>query len=259
MKIVAFVKQIPNPERLAELDPTTFALVRGEDQVIDDADRYGVEVALALRDANQDSEVIAVSMSPPGDTAGIRAALAMGVDRAVVVTDSSLAGADALMTAKVLADVVESLSAELAIAATESTDGYTGTVPVQVAALLGWPSVTYATAVTATESGLKISRQTDSGRDEVECDFPMVLTVTAGIVEPRYPSMRGIMGARNKPIEVLSLDQLLAKRATAEALGARQEVLDIRPALARSRGELVVDDGTSHERLVALFEEMKLV
>jgi electron transfer flavoprotein beta subunit len=259
MKIVAFVKQIPNPDRTAELAPGTFTLVRGEDQVIDDADRYGVEVALSLRDASQDGEVIAVSMSPPGDTAGIRAALAMGVDRAVVVSDPSLAGADALFSAKVLADVVESLSPDLVIAATESTDGYTGTLPVQVSELLGWPSVTYATGVTSTDEGLRISRQTDGGREEVECDFPMVITVTAGIVEPRYPSMRGIMGARNKPIEVLAIAQLAGRRSSGAAVSAREAIVTAEPAAPRGRGEIVTDDGTGHERLVTLLEEMKLV
>jgi electron transfer flavoprotein beta subunit len=256
MNVTVLVKQIPDPEQPSALDPGNFRLVRGAGLVIDDSDRYGVEVALMLRDSSGGGEVIAVSMAPDGEIAGLRAALAMGVDRALLVADPALAGADALSSAKVLAAAVARTASDLVITATESTDGYTGTLPVQVAELLGWPSISYATKVAYAGELVSATRQTDAGTEDVECDLPVLVSVTAGIVEPRYPSMRGIMSARTKPLETVSLAELGVDPA---ALGARQGVISVTAAPARASGVMVTDEGDAHERILDLLAELKLV
>src|SRR5204863_3297547 len=115
---------------------------------------------------------------------------------------------DALATAKVLAAAIQRISPDLVVAATESTDGYTGTLPVQVAELLGLPSLTFAKHIEVTDGTVKIDRQTEAGYDEVTSPLPALVTVTAGVVEPRYPSFKGIMAAKNKPVEELKVADL---------------------------------------------------
>jgi electron transfer flavoprotein beta subunit len=259
MNVTVFVKQIPDPEQPSGLDQQNFRLIRREGLVIDDSDRYGIEVALMLRDASDGGEVVAISMAAAGEITGLRAALAMGVDRALLIADPALVGADALSSAKVLAAAVERSRSDLVITATESSDGYTGTLPVQVAELLGWPSISYVTKVACAGKVLAATRQTDAGTEDVECDLPALVSVTAGIVEPRYPSMRGIMSARTKPLETISLAELGVDPRTVGASGARQEVISATTAPDRAGGVMVVDEGRGHERIVELLAELKLV
>src|SRR5206468_12879140 len=162
-------------------------LVRSGKLILDDSDAYGVEMALQLVDKAGGGEVALVSMAPNSEVSGLRTALAMGAAKAILVSDEALQGSDALSTAKVLAAAIKRLEPDLVIAATESTDGYTGTLPVQVAELLGLPSVTFAKHVEVAEGKVKVQRQTEAGYDEVECPLPCLVTVTAGVVEPRYP------------------------------------------------------------------------
>ncbi|WP_276943050.1 electron transfer flavoprotein subunit beta/FixA family protein, partial [Ferrimicrobium acidiphilum] len=183
-------------------------LIRGTKAILDDSDAYGVEIALRLAESAGGGEVVLISMAPNQEVQGVRTGLAMGAAGAVVVSDPRLAGADALTTAKVLAAVVKRIGADFVIAATESTDGYTGTVPAQIAALLGWPALTFAKQVELRDSVLSIQRQTEDGYDVVESPLPAVVSVTAGVVEPRYPSFKGIMSAKSKPVEQLTVDDL---------------------------------------------------
>ncbi len=167
--------------------------------ILDESDSYGVEMALQLVDAAGGGEVTLVSMAPNGEVSGLRTALAMGAAKAILVSDPALAGSDALGTAKVLAAAIEKVeSADLVLAATESSDGYTGTVPEQIAALLDLPSVTFAKEIEVDGGTVKVQRQTDAGYDDVECPLPAVVSVTAGVVEPRYPSFKGIMAAKSQ-------------------------------------------------------------
>ncbi len=252
MKIAAFVKQIPDQAAPQALDPDSFRLVRSGKMIIDDSDSYGVEVSLQLAE-KLGAEVVVVSMAPGQETSGVRTALAMGAASAIVVSDDQLAGADALLTARVLAQAVSRTGADLVVAATESTDGYTGTVPAQVAALLGWPALTFAKELEVDGSTVRIKRQTEDGFDEVEAELPAVVSVTAGSVVPRYPSFKGIMGAKSKPVALLSLADL----GVAAEVGER--VLGVRDAEARAAGEVFEDDGTAEERIVAFLDEIKVL
>ena len=166
-------------------------------------------MALQLVDKAGGGEVTLISMAPNGEVSGLRTALAMGAAKAILVSDDALAGSDALSTAKVLAKCVERAGdVDLVLTATESTDGYTGTIPAQVAELLGWPSLTFAKHVEIGDGKVKIQRQTEAGYDVVEASLPAVVSVTAGVVEPRYPSFKGIMAAKNKPVDQVTAADL---------------------------------------------------
>ncbi|HEX2039580.1 MAG TPA: electron transfer flavoprotein subunit beta/FixA family protein [Acidimicrobiales bacterium] len=254
MNVVVCVKQIPDPATPGKLDPDTKTLVREGKLILDDSDSYGVEMALQLVDKAGGGEVTLVSMAPNNEVSGLRTALAMGASKAILVSDDTLKGADALTTAKVLAAAIKRADPQLVLAATESTDGYTGTTPVQVAELLGLPSVTFAKHIEVDGDKVKVDRQTEAGYDEVECPLPCLVTVTAGVVEPRYPSFKGIMAAKGKPVEELKVGDL-----GIEAPIVGQQVVDVAAAEERQAGEVVVDEGDAHERIVAFLEELKVI
>ena len=260
MNVVVCVKQIPDPATPGQLDPSTKTLLRSGKLIIDDSDMYGVEMALQLVDKAGGGEVTLVSMAPNGETSGLRTALAMGAAKAVLVSDPALQGSDALSTAKVLAKAVERAGqADLVLAATESTDGYTGTMPVQMAEILGLPAVTYAKKVDVADGTVRVERQTETGYEEVECALPAVVTVTAGVVEPRYPSFKGIMAAKGKPVDQVTLGDLGIDAAQAGFSGARQEITEVVQAEERKSGEVVVDEGDAHDRIVQFLENLKVV
>ena len=258
VRIAVCVKQIPDPANPGRLDETTRTLVRDEKLVLDESDSYGVEMALQMAEATG-GEVVAVSMAPNEEFGGLRTALAMGADRAILISDEALAGSDALGTAKVLAAAIRRAEPDLILTATESTDGYTGTVPTQIAELLGLPSVTFAKSVELGDGEVTVRRQTEAGYDEVVCPLPAVLSVTAGTVEPRYPSFRGIMAAKSKPADRLGIADLGIDAAEVGWAGARQEIVEVTPVTAREAGEIVTDAGDGHERIVAFLEELKIL
>jgi electron transfer flavoprotein beta subunit len=257
MNVVVCVKQIPDPAAPQSFD-SSHNLDRSGKLILDEADTYGVEMALQLVDKAGSGEVTVVSMGSAADVAGLRNALAMGAAKAVIVSDDSIRGTDALGTAKVLAAVIRRDVPDLILCATESSDGYTGTTPVQLAELLGLPSITFAKSVTIDGSTVKVDRQTESGYDEVTAPLPAVVTVTAGVVEPRYASFKGIMAAKSKPVEVLSVADLGLSGAVGPA-GARQEITDVVVAELRTAGEKYVDEGDSAEKIVAFLESIKVL
>jgi len=259
MNVAVCVKQIPDPASPGKLDPSSHTLVREGKLILDDSDAYGVEMALQLVDKAGGGEVTLISMAPRNEVSGLRTALAMGAHKAILVSDDALKGTDALGTAKVLAAAVRRAEPDLVIAATESTDGYTGTLPVQLAELLGFPSITFAKKVEVVDGTVRVDRQTEAGYDEVECPLPAVVTVTAGVVEPRYPSFKGIMAAKGKPVDQLTVADLGLSAEEIGQGGARQEVTSVEPAEQRKAGEIVVDEGDAHERVVAFLEQLKVI
>ncbi|MGD1011438.1 MAG: electron transfer flavoprotein subunit beta/FixA family protein [Acidimicrobiales bacterium] len=256
MDVVVCVKQIPEEHDRIEFDGTSLFVRRDGKLVMDETDSYGVEIALRLVEQAGEGTVTVVSVAPHDTVSGLHTALAMGADRAVLVSDEQLGGADALATAEVLAAVIRQIAPSLAIAGTESTDGYTGTMPIQLAELLGWPALAFSSSLELIGTELRSRRATDDGLVELSCPFPAIATVTSGSVEPRYPSFRGIMQARTKPIEILRLSDLALDP---NELGPREEVVSIVPAPQRAGGEVIVDDGNAEERLIALLAEWKVV
>jgi electron transfer flavoprotein beta subunit len=259
MNVVVCVKQIPDPAAPPSLDSGSNTLARTGKLILDDSDAYGVEMGLQLADQAGGGDVTLVSMAPNGETSGLRTGLAMGAAKAILISDDTLAGTDALGTAKVLAAAIKRAEPDLILAATESSDGYTGTTPVQIAEILGLPSVTFAKKVEVTGDSVKVERQTESGYDEVECPLPALVTVTAGVVEPRYPSFKGIMAAKSKPVDSLTVADLGIDAGEVGAAGARQEITDVSAADSRQAGEIVVDEGDGADRIVQFLEQLKVL
>jgi electron transfer flavoprotein beta subunit len=258
MNVIVCVKQIPDPATPGALDPGTNTLKREGKLILDESDSYGVEMALQLVDAAGGGEVSLVSMAPNGEVSGMRTALAMGAAKGTLVSDPALLGSDALTTAKVLAAAIQKIGgADLIIAATESSDGYTGTVPEQLAEVLGLPSVTFAKKVVISDGTLNADRQTEEGYDEVTCPLPAVISVTAGVVEPRYPSFKGIMAAKSKPIDTVTASDLGV--TPVGWAGANQSVVSITQAEARAAGEIIEDDGEAFAKIVAFLENLKVI
>lgn len=251
MNIAVCVKQIPDPATPYELDGENHWVIRPEDQVLDDTDRSGVEIALQLAEATEGT-VTLYSMSPSGSLQGIRQALAMGADKAVLIDDESLKGSDALTTARILSAAMKQEGFDLVVAGTESTDGYSGVVPQMMSELLDVPCLSFARKVEAGTKTVTIERQTASGYDVVTSPIPALITVTAGI-EPRYPTFKGIMQAKSKPVTTL----------TAADLGidndAGQVIRSVEPVAARAGGTIVEDDGEAYTKIVEMLEQAKVI
>jgi electron transfer flavoprotein beta subunit len=258
MNIAVCVKQIPDPAEPGALNPDN-TLKRDGKLILDESDSYGVEMALQLVDKAGEGEVTLVSMAPKSETSGLRTALAMGAAKAVLVSDDALKGAGALDTAKVLAAAIRRTEFDLVLAATESSDGYTGTVPEQIAEVLQLPSVTFAKHIEVADGTVKVQRQTEAGYDEVEAPLPAVVSVTAGVVEPRYPSFKGIMAAKSKPVDEVKVADLGIETSAVGWAGAGQEIVAVDKAEERQAGEIVEDDGEGYQKIVAYLENLKVI
>jgi electron transfer flavoprotein beta subunit len=259
MNVVVCVKQIPDPADPGALNPD-HSLKRDGKLILDESDSYGVEMALQLVDKAGGGEVTLVSMAPNKEVSGLRTALAMGAAKAILVSDEALAGSGALDTAKVLAAAVGRVEgADLILAATESSDGYTGTVPEQMAAVLDVPSITFAKSVEIADGTVKVQRQTEAGYDECEAPLPALVSVTAGVVEPRYPSFKGIMAAKSKTVDEFTVADLGLDAGVVGWAGAGQEIVDVSAAPEREAGEIIEDDGDGHQKIVEYLDGLKVL
>jgi electron transfer flavoprotein beta subunit len=253
LKIVVTVKQVPDPNAPQGLEPDN-TIARDREVVLDPGDECGIEIGLRLKEANG-GEVVLVSMGPEKARDAIRKGLSMGADRGILVTDAGLAGADALLTARTLAAAIGPESPDLVICATESYDGSTGMVPPMLAELLGLPQLTFAKHVEVQDGRVTVHRQTEAGYQVVEAETPGLITVTAGIAEPRYASLKGIMAARSKEVKVVGAGDLGVER------GEPAEIVEsIADAEARQAGEVVEDDGSiGVERIMTVLQAAKVI
>ena len=254
MNIAVCVKHIPDPNLPGEMDGDRLKR-EGVQGVLDPGDEVGVEAGLQLKEANG-GEVTLVSMGPSTAMEAIRRGLSMGADKGILISDDSLAGADALVTARVLAAALKRESYDLIVAGVESTDGYTGTMPSTVAELLGLPQITFAKTIESDGSTVKVNRQTADGYHVVESPLPALVTLTAGVNEPRYASFKGIMAAKKKPVEELSLGDL---GLSGDDVGVKQKVTSQAPAEERKAGEVIEDDGTAAKRIADFLQEAKVL
>lgn len=253
MNVTVLAKYVPNPQGTPTLGPDNLLVRDAGDGALDPGDEYGLELALQLAEASG-GEVTVVSMGPDEAMAAVRRALAMGAHRGVLVSDPALRGADALVTARVLAAAVARTTYDLVIAGSESTDGYTGTVPVTVAELLDLPSVTAIRKLEPSEGGgFRIERQTEDGYDVLTSPSPAVVTVTTGATEPRYPSLKGIMAAKQKPVE-----QWTAADLGVGDLAATQSVVAVVDAPPKAGGEIVSGE-EAVARIADLLQEAKVI
>jgi electron transfer flavoprotein beta subunit len=254
LNIVVCVKHIPDPNVPPELDGHRLKR-EGVQAVLDPGDEFGVEAGLQLKEAHG-GEVTLVSMGPEQALEAIKRGLSMGADKGVLVSDESLAGADALVTARVLAAAIKRNPFDLVIAGVESTDGYTGTMPSTLAELLGLPQVTFVKALESSDGTLKTQRQTADGYHVVECPLPAVITVTAGVNEPRYASFKGIMAAKKKPVDQLSVGDL---GLSGDDVAVNQEVAELSEAEQRKAGEVIEDDGSAAGKIADFLKEAKVI
>jgi electron transfer flavoprotein beta subunit len=261
MKMYVCIKQIPDPNTVvSKLDPNTKRLVRsGVSLVLDPGDESTISAAIKIRDTIGDSEVTVVSMGPASTQEAMRRALAMGADRAILVTDPALAGSDALSTARVLAAVLKKEEVDLVFCSTESTDGYTGMVPGGIAEFLGLPQLTFAREITIEGRKAVIKRVTLTGYQTVECPLPSVVTIASGSFEAIYPTMKGIMGAKKKPFTQLSLADLGIEASQVGEAGARERVMAIGQVEARAAGQVIKDEGNSAQAIADFLQRFQLL
>ena len=252
VKIVVTVKQVPDPNSTTILEADN-TIARDREVVLDPGDECGIEEGLQLKEAHG-GEVILVSMGPERAKDAIRKGLSMGADRGVLITDEQLAGADVLLTARALAAAIKPEQPDLVICATESYDGSTGMVPPMLAELLGLPQLTIVKKVEVDGTTLKVHRQTADGYQVVEASTPALITVTAGIADPRYASLKGIMAARSKEIKQMGLGDLGIER------GEPGETIEgVADAETRKAGAVIEDDGHAVERIMQVLAQAKVV
>ncbi len=198
-------------------------------------------------------------MGPTSAQEAMRRALAMGADRAILVTDPALAGSDAISTARVLAAVLKKEGAELVFCSTESTDGYTGMVPGAIAEFLGIPQLTFAREIKVEGQKAVIKRVIPKGYQMVESPLPALVTIASGSFDAIYPTMKGIMGAKKKPFSQLSLADLGINPALVGEAGARERVLTIGTVEARAAGQIIKDDGNAAQQIADFLQRYQLL
>ncbi|MDA9275759.1 electron transfer flavoprotein subunit beta/FixA family protein [Acidimicrobiia bacterium] len=249
MKIAVCAKQIPDPAIAVSYEGG--AISRPEEQVLDDTDRYGIEVALQLKE-KFDAEVIVLSMGKLGTQKGIQQALQMGADKALVIEDDSLVNANSLMTSNVLSSMAKSAEADIIIFGTESSDGYSGVVPQQVSRYLNLPCISYVKGIEINDDTI-LTRQTITGSEKVTMPDKCVISVTASGVEPRYPNFKDIMAAKSKPVEVISISSI---ELTAIQ---NQEFVEINSISSDKSGEKHIDEGNSFNLIIEKLKEIKAI
>ncbi len=255
MKIVVTVKLVPDTNADKRIDPATKRLVRtGVDIVLNPFDEYAIEAALQLRDALADGSTVTIfTMAPESGREVVRKALAMGADDAVILSDPGLAGSDVWATAYAIAHGIKAGGFDLVLTGTQSTDAITGDLPGMLAEYLGIPALTYARELHVADGRLRVKRETETGYQTVSAPLPALASVTKSANEPRYPSLKGIMGAKKKDITALALADLGLTKAVG-ADGARTEVLALATPPARERGRTVnAADGADGARAVLAF------
>jgi electron transfer flavoprotein beta subunit len=252
------VKQVVDTEAEKRLDPDSWRLDRSVDSILNPYDEYAVEEALLLKEAHE-GEVTVLCMGPEEAEDAIRKALAMGADSAVMVSDAGLAGSDVQGTAYALAEALKTLQFDLVIFGNRSTDGETGCVPAAVAELLGLPLLSSLAKMEVDGSKAKVNRETEAGYISYECALPAVASVIKGINEPRYPTMKGILGAKRKPVDTKDAAALGLDASRIGLSGAKTRVTTARVAEARKAGVKIEDEGDGAKRLADFLASEKLV
>jgi electron transfer flavoprotein beta subunit len=252
MKIAVCVKQVPEGTR--RIDPDTKRLDRSGEGALNPFDANAVEEALRLKDAGGAGEIVLVSMGPAKAQDALRKALAMGADRAVLVSDDGVAGADLVATSAVLAKALERESADLILFGQQANDSDGAVLWAAVADRLRLPVVSQAAEVTHADGKLTVKRQTEFGYDVIETPTPAVIAVSDAINEPRYPSLKGIMGAKSKPQETVSLSDL-----GVEGAEPRTEVYALNDPPPRGESRKIDDDGNAAQAVLEFLVEKRLV
>jgi electron transfer flavoprotein beta subunit len=260
MNIVVLVKQVPDTYSERKLRPDGTLDRDATDAVLDEINERAVEAALQLKEANDGSEVTVLTMGPDRATDAIRKALSMGADKAVHLSDEALAGSDAVQTARALAKAIGTVDGvDLVVAGNEASDGRSAAVPAMVADVLGLPALTHAREVTVEGSTVTVKRETDDGITTLTAELPAVVSVGEKINEPRYPSFKGIMAAKKKPVTTLGIADAGIEPSEVGLANALTAVTSSQPKPPKSAGEKVVDEGDGGQKIAAYLVSQKLI
>ena len=261
MKICVLVKEVPDAAVEKRIDPSTGRMDRSGEKNLNPFDTHAIEAAMQIKEGGEVpvEEVVAVTMGPESAVRALHKAVSLGADRSVHLTDESLAGSDVAATGYALAKALEKESPDLVLLGQQSDDGECYTIGAVVADHLQAPSLTQVIKLDVADGKLRCERQAEYGYDTVEVELPAVISVGDAINEPRYPSLKGIMGAKKKPQEVLSLAELGVDSGEAGESGSRTMVLALGDPPARADARKIEDDGNAAQAIVDFLAEKRLV
>jgi electron transfer flavoprotein beta subunit len=259
MKIAVCVKEVPEANVHKRIDPSTMRLDRSGEGTLNSFDVHAVEAALRVREASGEGEVVLVCLGPPSALDAMRKALAMGADRSVLLTDEAAAGSDLVATTRAVAAALERESADLILFGQQASDSDGAVLWAAIADRLRRPLISQVAELTSADGSVRGKRQTEFGYDVIEAPLPAVVAVSDAINEPRYPSLKGIMGAKKKQQDTLSLADLGVEAGRAGEAGSKTTVLELGPPPARGDSRKIEDDGNAAEQVVEFLAEKRLL
>jgi electron transfer flavoprotein beta subunit len=259
MKVVVCVKEVPDASAPKRIDPESFRLDRSVPGALNEFDTHAIEEGLRLKETGGEGEVVAVLMGPVRASDSLRKALALGADRAVHVVDEALAGSDLVATSKTLAKAVEREEADLVLFGQQAGDSDGAVLWAAVAERLHLPVISQAASLEIADGKAKVKRQTEYGYDVIEAPTPCVVAVSDAINEPRYPSLKGIMGAKKKPQDTVSAGDLGLDSSDLGETGSRTEVYAVGEPPPRGESRRIEDNGNAAEAIVEYLTEKKLL
>lgn len=263
MKIVVTVKQVPDTNAEKTFDPATKRLNRSSvENVLNPFDEYAIEEALRIKEAvGGDSTVTILTMAPQSGVDIVRKALGMGADNAVMISDPAIGGSDTMATAYLIALALKHVGFDLILSGTQSTDAINSIVPAAVAEHLAIPCLTYAKKVSVRDGSIEVQRETESGYLRVTAPLPALVSVTKSINEPRYPTLKGIMGAKKKEVKALTLADIGADAARLGDQGSKTAVDSFTAVAARVKGTVIQasDPREGAQKIMNFLIEKKLI
>src|SRR5947199_7367138 len=263
MKICVLVKEVPDAAVDKRINPSTGRLDRSGEKNLNPFDTHAIEAAMQLKEggALDVDEVVAVTMGPETAVRALHKAVSLGADRSVHLTDEALAGSDVVATGYALAQALKAENPDIVLLGQQSDDGECYTIGAVVADHLGMPSLTQVIKIDVNEGSLRCERQAEYGYDTVDVQLPAVISVGDAINEPRYPSLKAIMGAKKKPLDTKSAGDVEIDSSRVGEGGSKTAVLSINPPPEKQAGEIIEDEDTDEtvQKIVAWLDERKLL
>ena len=263
MKICVLVKEVPDAAVEKRIDPSTGRMDRSGERNLNPYDTHAIEAAMQIREggAAEVDEIVAVTMGPDTAVRALHKAVSLGADRSMHLSDQALAGSDVAATGYALAKALEKESPDLVLLGQQSDDGECYTIGAVVADHLKMPSLTQVIKMDLEDGGLRCERQAEYGYDTVQVAFPAVISVGDAINEPRYPSLKAIMGAKKKPLETVATSDVGIDAALVGGEGSRVQCGEFHDPPAKASGQIIEDEDTAEtvEKIIAWLDERKLI
>jgi electron transfer flavoprotein beta subunit len=263
LKICVLVKEVPDAAVEKRIDPSTGRMDRSGEKNLNPFDTHALEAAMQVKEGGsvEVEEVVAVTMGPSSAVRALHKAVSLGADRSVHLTDDSLAGSDVAATGYALAQTLKAEAPDLVLLGQQSDDGECYTIGAVVADHLGMPSLTQVIKIDVEDGGLRCERQAEYGYDTVQVELPAVISVGDAINEPRYPSLKAIMGAKKKPLDTKSTADVGIEADRVGYDHARAHCADFAAPPAKAAGQIIEDEDTNEtvEKIVAWLDERKLL